>query len=287
MVDVAAKTMIGNLRKMSAQFTRPIEYTLVLGEHRIPLNVYLDQSLRLRFTGNIHCIQCGRQTKQSFQQGYCFPCMQRLAECHFCIIHPEKCHVEQGLCSPDDWAHAQCAQPHIVYLANSSGLKVGITRCTQMPTRWIDQGACQALPIFQVANRYQSGVIEVCLKQFVNDKTDWRKMLKQAAEPLNLPELWSTLFAKAEAPLRTAISAFPSGDITWLNDPTVTQVDYPVQYYPQKVVNLSFDKTPILGGKLHGIKGQYLFFDTGVINIRKFSGYEIEFITDEENSYDY
>lgn len=271
------KTIIGNLRKMSAENSQPVEYSLVLGEHQIRLNPYLDQSLQLRFTGNIHCIQCGRKTKQSFQQGYCFPCMQRLAECHFCVIHPEKCHVQHGLCPQNDWAHAQCAQPHIVYLANSSGLKVGVTRCTQMPTRWIDQGACQALPIFQVANRYQAGVIEVCLKQFVNDKTDWRKLLKQSADFLDLPALRLQLLEKAEGILRSAVSAFPSAEVMWLQNHAVTHLDYPVQYYPQKLVNLSFDKTPILGGKLYGIKGQYLFFDTGVINIRKFSGYEIEF----------
>ena len=188
----------GNLSKMNAQPGQRVEYTWVLNDQKIPLNSCLGQPLRLRFTGNIHCIQCGRKTRQSYQQGYCYPCMQRLAECNFCTIHPEKCRVHEGSCPENDWAHSQCTQPHIVYLANSSGLKVGITRCTQLPTRWIDQGACQGLPIFQVANRYQSGIIEMCLKKFVNDRTDWRKLLKKSADAVNLWQEHAVLMSQAE-----------------------------------------------------------------------------------------
>lgn len=267
----------GNLRKMSVQPASIVEYALALSEHKIPLNPYLGKRIQLQFTGRIHCIQCGRKTNKSFQQGYCFPCLQRLAECHFCIIHPEKCSMADGSCPPDDWAHAQCTQSHIIYLANSSGLKVGITRHTQVPVRWIDQGARQALPIFQVANRYQAGVIEVCLKSFVNDKTDWRKLLKQSADFLDLPAEYVKLMAQAQAAVRTAAATFAAGDLVELTPATVAVFDYPVQCYPQKIINLSFDKTPIVSGNLQGIKGQYLILDTGVINIRKFSGYEVEF----------
>lgn len=271
------KKISGNLRKMSAEVAQPVKYTLTLGDHPIPLNSYLGKPLELRFTGNIHCIQCGRKTSKSFQQGHCFPCMQRLMECNFCIIHPEKCHIAHSACPENDWAHAQCAQPHIVYLANSSGLKVGITRHTQTPTRWIDQGASQALPIFRVANRYQSGIIEVCLKQFINDRTDWRKLLKNTANSLNLPAERNQLLEQAREKLLAATAEFSQTDIQWLTDSTILELEYPVAHYPQKIVTLSFDKNPLVSGNLQGIKGQYLLFDTGVINIRKFSGYEVEF----------
>ncbi len=269
------QTITGILRKMEAQFAKPIEYSLVLNEHKIPLNNRLGRHLQLCFTGNIYCIQCNRKTKQSFQQGYCYPCMQRLAECNFCVIHPEKCNVAHAACPENDWAHAQCAQPHIVYLANSSGLKVGITRHTQQPTRWIDQGACQALPIFKVANRYQSGAIEVCLKQLINDKTDWRKLIKQSAAPLDLLTERAQLLTKAEAALNSVLATFPKDDIIRLTGHDVTELNYPLEFYPSKIVSLSFDKAAVVSGNLQGIKGQYLFFDTGVINIRKFSGYEV------------
>jgi hypothetical protein len=271
------KTQIitGNLRKMAVQHGQPVSYACVLNDQMTPLNPYLGQFLQLRFTGNIHCIQCGRKTRQSYQQGYCYPCMQRLAECNFCTVRPEKCRVSEGCCPADDWAHSQCAQPHTVYLANSSGLKVGITRCTQLPTRWIDQGACQALPIFQTANRYQSGVIEMCLKRFVNDRTDWRKLVKAPAQPLDLRHEYAALMAQAETLLRESIAGFAE-DIIWLKDSAVMELTYPVHQYPQNIQNLSFDKTELVSGILLGIKGQYLFLDSGVINIRKFSGYEIE-----------
>lgn len=270
------KTITGHLRKMGVELRQPVAYTLVLSDRHIPLNAHIGQFLELHFTGNIHCIQCGRKTRQSFQQGYCFVCMKRLAECQFCVIHPEKCLVMEGSCPDNDWAHAQCAQSHIVYLANSSGLKVGITRCNQVPTRWIDQGACQALPIFKVANRYQSGIIEVCLKQFVADRTDFRKLLKRSAEGLDLVAQRTQLMAKARDAVIAAITPFLANDIMWLSDSQVVHLEYPVQHYPEKIVNLSFDKTEIVKGKLQGIKGQYLLLDTGVINIRKFAGYEIE-----------
>jgi hypothetical protein len=266
--------MQGNLRKMSAAAAPLIEYSLVLGEQQIPLNAQLGQPISLRFTGNIHCIQCGRKTSKSFQQGHCYPCMQRLAECQFCIIHPEKCQIIHGACPENDWAHAQCAQPHIVYLANSSGLKVGITRHT--PSRWIDQGACQALPIFKTANRYQAGIIEVCLKQFVNDRTDWRRLLKQAAAPIDLAAARQQLLTQAHPALTAATAAFTVKDIINLPESESIDLQYPIQQYPQKIMTLSFDKTHLVSGILQGIKGQYLLMDTGVINIRKFSGYEVE-----------
>lgn len=139
------------------QLDDSVSYALVCGEHVLPLSEYLGRHIRLDFSGKIHCIHCGKFTRKSFAQGFCFPCFRRLAQCDSCIMSPEKCHFPAGTCREPDWAETHCRVPHIVYLSNASGLKVGITRETQMPTRWIDQGAVQALPVFRVRERRLSG----------------------------------------------------------------------------------------------------------------------------------
>lgn len=264
----------GNLRKMQAKHADPVDYTLVLGEESIALNALRKSCLVFEFTGKIHCVQCGRKTNKSFQQGHCYPCMRRLHECNLCILHPEKCLVEHGNCPTDDWAHSQCHQHHIVYLANSSGLKVGITRETQVPTRWIDQGAWQALPIFKVKNRYQSGLVEVLLKDYLNDKTNWRAMLRGYPEPIDLVDTRDKLFSRIESELEGLENQL-NGPLERLLAANPVTIEYPVDVYPTKISSLSLDKTPCVEGKLLGIKGQYLIFEEGVFNIRKFSGYEV------------
>lgn len=271
------KTVSGNLRKMKAELNSPVDYFLIVGDNEISLNAFLQKKIILHFSGVINCIQCDRKIKKSFQQGLCFPCMQRLNECGNCAIFPEKCQVEEGTCPKDDWAHNHCYQKHIVYLANSSGLKVGITRHTQVPTRWIDQGALQALPIFEVSNRYQSGIMEVALKKYVSDRTNWRTMLKNAVVPLNLLQERDRLLSEAGASVQKAMDQFAKEDIAPIEDAKVVEINYPVLEYPEKIVSLSLDKQPEISGILQGIKGQYLILDTGVLNIRKFGGYEITF----------
>ena len=180
----------GHLNKMvtslGSQAESPVQYQLPLDDELIALNPYIGKTIKLTYSGEIHCIECGRKTKKNYNQGYCYPCFQSLAKCDMCIMKPETCHYHEGTCREPQWGEEFCFQDHYVYLANSSGIKVGITRGTQIPTRWMDQGAGQALPIFKVANRLQSGLIEVALKQHVSDRTDWRKMLKFDAEPQNL-----------------------------------------------------------------------------------------------------
>ena len=159
----------GHLQKMQVALPPgpegPVTYQLPLDEQRLPLNGLLGESIRMTFTGEIHCIHCGRRSNKSFNQGYCYPCFSKLAQCDSCIVSPEKCHYFEGTCREPDWADSHCMVDHIVYLANSSGVKVGITRETQLPTRWIDQGAVQALPILRVKTRQQSGLVETALKQ--------------------------------------------------------------------------------------------------------------------------
>lgn len=262
--------MSKTLKKLTSEFNTPIHYYL----SDIFLNNCLGKSVRLSYTGNIFCIQCGRKTTKSFQQGFCFPCLRRLQECDLCMIHPERCLVETGKCPENDWAHAHCHPPHIVYLANTSGLKVGITRETNMPTRWIDQGAIQALPIFSVKNRYQAGIIEVALKSFVADRTDWRRMLKNQTVQIDLLAERNRLLQQAESALIILRQQLAPSDI---NNTESMLFDYPVLTYPEKVNALSLEQTPIITGDLLGIKGQYLIMHNGVLNVRKFAGYEIEF----------
>lgn len=266
--------MQGRLEKMVSRHDAPICYELVLSQQRVLLNDFIGKTLTLQHTGNIYCLHCNMSTSKSFNQGYCYSCFSRLAQCDMCMMKPETCHHAYGTCRDNQFAASVCFQPHIVYLSNTSGLKVGITRQTQIPTRWIDQGAVQALPIFKVASRYLSGLIETLIAKHVADKTQWQRMLKHQIEPLDLIAQRDRLFELCATELNT-LANFYVGEIEVLQDAKVVELDYPIQTAPLKVSALNFDKMPHISGILHGIKGQYLIFEKGVLNVRKFGGYEI------------
>ncbi len=266
----------GNLEKMVGTLGQTVTYELPVGGTLVPLQPLIGKPLRIASGGAIHCTACGRKTKKSYSQGHCYPCSQRLASCDLCIMKPETCHYDQGTCREPGWGESHCMQPHYVYLANTSGLKVGITRHTQLPTRWIDQGATEALPIFKVATRYQSGLVEVMCKAHVADRTDWRRMLKGNGEPLDLQDLRDELLQKCRSELKELEARYGTNALQQLPDAEVTRMNYPVKAHPEKVVALNLDKTPVIEGTLLGIKGQYLIFEHGVLNIRKFTGYEVE-----------
>ncbi len=264
----------GVMRKMRVEATDPVSYMLPVGKVEFAVNQKLGRPLTLTFTGEIFCISCARKTSKSFSQGYCFPCFKSLAECDLCIMRPETCHYHQGTCRDPGWGDSHCMQEHYVYLANSSGLKVGITRGTRIPARWIDQGATQAIAVFKVRNRRHSGLIEVALKKQVSDRTDWRKMLQGAAELQDMRAARDEILDNARTDLENARQVNPG--LEWQQlDQAPINLTYPVQHYPGKVASLSFDKTRKISGVLRGIKGQYLMFDCGVLNIRKFSGYKV------------
>lgn len=267
------KTYQGILRKMKTELKNPVQYKLSVGTEMIPLNHCLNRPIEMVFSGHLFCIQCERKTNKSFQQGFCYPCYRRLLECNLCVIHPERCRVATGSCSTNDWAHAQCHSSHVIYLANASGLKIGITRESQVPFRWMDQGAVQALPIIKVNNRYQAGIVEVAFKKLVSDKTNWRVMLKNEVVPLDLPTLRDELLHQVKFQFNSLDKDF-LGEMEFLKEDPVV-IDYPVLHYPKKIASLSFDKTKRIVGTLLGIKGQYLLLEQGVINLRKFSGYDV------------
>ncbi|MGZ8151679.1 MAG: DUF2797 domain-containing protein [Methylovulum sp.] len=269
--------MQGQLRKMHTRLDHPVQYELPLSDHKIALNPLIGKPIKFKFTGQLFCVHCNRPIKKSFNQGYCYPCFSSLAQCDMCIMKPETCHYEAGTCREPVWGEQFCFQPHIVYLANSSGVKVGITRQTQTPTRWIDQGAVQALPIFKVKSRHLSGLIEVALAKHVSDKTSWQQMLKNQAQPVDLAAKRNELMILCETELAGIAQRFEQQGMEFLSEESVVDIHFPVDSYPVKVKSFNFDKASEVYGVLQGIKGQYLMLDTGVINIRKFAGYEVEF----------
>ena len=257
-----------NLQKLKTEYRsdQDILYFLEAGSEIIALNQYLGKKITLEHTGQINCVNCERVTKKSFAQGHCYPCFKKLASCDMCLMKPETCHYDQGTCREPQWGEENCMIPHTVYLANSSGLKVGITRGETPVNRWMDQGAIGGIPLATVEKRLDAGHLEVALKAHVADKTNWRAMLKGDVETIDLEAARERL--KEHIPVNVPCK---------ISDTPALEIKYPVLQHPEKVKSFNFDKDPTVSGVLHGIKGQYLIFDTGVINIRKFSGYQVRF----------
>lgn len=270
----------GPVRKMKTRLAGQVHYTALLGDNQVELNQYLGRKLRLEFSGSINCVHCGRKTAKSFNQGYCYPCFKRLAQCDSCIVSPEKCHYAAGTCREPEWGEQHCMIDHIVYLANTSGLKVGITRGSQVPTRWMDQGATQALPIFRVDTRMHSGMVEMVFKRHMADKTNWQAMLRGDAQPCDLEQARLQLLATCAEEIADLQQQFGLQAISVLEAQQQTLISYPVLEYPAKVTSFNLDKSPSAGGTLLGIKGQYLIFDAGVINMRKYGGYDLSLSRD-------
>lgn len=279
----------GVCQKMQASLTQDnphgadkpanVQYHFVLNNEAITQQIQLGQTLNIQWIGDIYCVGCGAKTKKSFSQGYCYRCFQKSAECDLCIMKPETCHYDEGTCRDTQFAHDVCFQPHIVYLANSSGLKVGITRVKNQPSRWLDQGAMQALPILSVGSRRLSGHLESLFATELADKTNWQRLLKSDAEMLDLIELKETVLQQFSEQIQKIKTEYSekiefNEQIEILNQ-DVQLFNYPILHYPAKVKSHNLDKTPDISGVLHGIKGQYLILDTGVINLRKYTGYEL------------
>ncbi len=258
----------GNLRKMQTEYNSPIKYILPFENNPINFTDLVGTELKIHFTGLINCINCGRKTNKSFAQGFCFPCFRDAPESAECIIRPELCEAHLGKGRDPEWEQRNHNQPHVVYLAIASGIKVGVTRSTQVPYRWIDQGAWKAVKIAETENRYQAGMIEVDLKQYASDKTSWQRMLKnELALDVDVLETKALLQEK----MNDDFNQFAS------DDDEIYEINYPVIQFPQKVKSHNLDKEPSLQGKLMGIKGQYLLFEGGVvINIRKYGGYFVQ-----------
>lgn len=266
----------GELRKLKSNIDREsgdVEYLIRLNNSQsqevfsYELKELIGRNIEISFHGEIICTNCSVKIKKTFMDGFCYKCFQSSPQTSPCVLRPELCRAHLGEGRDKEWEEVNHNQPHIVYLAASDVVKVGVTRKAQLPTRWIDQGANMAIVLAETPNRFVAGQIEVALKQEFTDKTNWRKMLtNQVDDDIDLESLkW-----ELEELLPSDIADY----IT--EDDEVLSLNYPVLKYPEKVKSMSLDKTSNIQERLVGIKGQYFIFESGnVFNIRKHSGYKI------------
>ena len=255
----------GVLRKMKSEIGHPIQYYMVFEDDFLNVNQILDRHMSVSFI-KYQCLNCG-ENRPIYRQGFCKNCFYDIPSAGDWIMKPElsKAHLNEEDRDLEYEKKVQL-QPHIVYLANSSNIKVGVTRKTQVPTRWIDQGAHEAIEIVETPNRYLAGITEVALKEHVNDKTNWRKMLTNEVVDVDLVD-WRTK-------LRPYI---PEEAMDYyIDNNSETNLEFPVLRYPKKVKSLNLDKNQKFSGILKGIKGQYLIFENDtVFNVRGSEGYVV------------
>lgn len=255
----------GVLHKMQTELLDPIQYYLDMNSDYININQLIGKEIEINFE-HYQCMGCGKD-KKLYRQGYCYDCFYKLPQTADWIMRPELSKAHLGIADRDlEYEKQMQLKPHIVYLANSSNLKVGVTRKSQIPTRWIDQGAHEALEILEVPNRYLAGIAEVALKEFVSDKTNWRKMLTNTVQETDLTQWREKL--KKHLPEET--------QAYFITANKETHLQFPVEQYPQKIKSLTLEKTPSFKGKLMGVKGQYMIFEKGtVFNVRNHEGYVV------------
>ena len=254
------------LKKMKTELYNQVQYYLEVENDFLVLNQLLDKEIELSFEG-YQCLCCGKE-KKIFRQGFCYDCFYKSAAVGDWIMKPELSTAHEDIEDRDlDYEKSVQLQPHIVYLALSSNVKVGVTRKTQVPTRWIDQGASKAIEIVEVPNRYLAGITEVALKEHVADKTSWQKMLKNEVSTDDLIEAREKLKQYIPEEAQPYFLA---------NNGKITEINYPVLQYPKKIKSLNLEKSHVYSGKLKGVKGQYLLFeDNTVFNVRNNEGFKV------------
>ena len=265
MFSYFSRVMItGRVSKMKAKLALQVIYQLPIEERLIAMNDLLGKEISIQFQNEIYCVGCEKLIKKSFSNGFCYNCFISSPENSECILRPELCLAHEGKGRDVEWEREHHLQEHIVYLALSSEVKVGVTRSVQIPTRWIDQGASAAIRFAKVPYRQLAGLIEVEMKKNYTDKTSWQQMLKGIASEKNL------LNEKKRAKELLPAELVPY----YSDDDAITSLDYPILQYPQKIKSIDFEKQNLVSGKLTGIKGQYLIFeDNSVVNIRKHEGF--------------
>lgn len=255
----------GVIRKMKSELSDPVEYLWELGGDFVQVNQAIGRHLHLRHLG-YQCLNCG-ESREIFNMGYCKPCFFEAPGAAEWIVSPElsKAHLDQ---EDRDLAYEKemQLQPHVLYLAETGNVKVGVTRKSQIPTRWIDQGASAALPIAETPNRYLAGIAEAELKGHISDKTSPTKMLTGETSGESLEE-WREKLMKF---LPEEVKSYT------LERQEIQEITYPVKDYPVKVKTFRMDKDPDFGGVLKGIRGQYLIFeDHRALNLRGHEGYVV------------
>lgn len=239
---------------------------------------FISKGIELKFSGRIRCIHCGKLTKKSFNQGSCYNCFVQLAQNDLCIMSPTRCHYHLGTCREPKWGEDNCFKKHSVYLANTSGPKVGITKEKKIENRWIDQGAVEGLELVTTNSRREAGIIEAYLSQFLPDRTTWQRMV--TSNPIQ----GEIDFVKEKSKF---VRAIENANLTMENEKgkstaiemkestskQVTKFNYPIEAFP-KAKSYKVDPEQAIKSKLLGIKGQYLLLQDGVINLRTYEGYE-------------
>lgn len=255
------------LKKMQTEVSGEVQYYLGVEGNFLNLNQLLGRTMSLKFEG-YECLCCGKE-KKIFRQGFCYDCFYESAQVGDWIMKPELSRAHLGIEDRDlEYEKEVQLKPHVVYLALSSNVKVGVTRKTQVPTRWIDQGASKAVEIVEVPNRYLAGITEVALKDYVSDKTSWQKMLKNEIGTDDILETWESLKQHVPDEAKPYILE---------NNTKVLELEYPVEQYPKKIKSLNLEKTTEYTGVLKGVKGQYLIFEDGtVFNVRNSEGFKVE-----------
>ena len=256
----------GVLKKMSTENTSPVNYYLDMGDDFLNMNQLINKKLSIEFV-KYQCLACGKD-KKIFRQGFCYDDFYKQPQAGDWIMRPELSTAHLNKEDRDlEFEKKMQLQPHVVYLANSSNVKVGVTRKAQIPTRWIDQGAHEAIEIVEVPNRYLAGITEVALKDHVADKTNWRKMLTNNVEDVDLCEERDKLFEYVPEEAKPYL----------IENNKETHFSFPVEQYPEKIKSLNLDKTQRYSGILKGVKGQYLLFDDNtVFNVRNWEGYVVD-----------
>jgi len=251
---------------MRTSLEDPVQYFMTLGGDFIQLNDLVGSEISLKFSGIITCF-CGNEVTETYRKNFCRDCFFTKPEASLTIMKPELSKAHLGIEERDlSFEKRMQLQPHVVYLANSAGLKVGVTRFNQVPTRWIDQGAAEAIVLARTENRFEAGTVEVHLKDTISDKTPWQKMVQGYVPEVDL------VAAKHEV-----LKYLPEDFSHWTDpDDTVHKMVYPVQEYPTKVKSINLHKTPEVQAVLKGIRGQYLLFEAGgVLNVRSHEGYQV------------
>jgi hypothetical protein len=236
------------------------------GRATLELNGLLGRGLRIESLGRMSCSHCGGDTRRRYGDGYCYGCFRTLARCDLCVVSPARCHFSQGTCREPDWGESYCMQPHVVYLANSSAPKVGLTRQGGEINRWLDQGASQGLLVARAATRHCAGLLEAALARRVSDRTDWRTLLRGDVPVVDLSALRDCL--------RPDDTALPAG-AQWLDQETARSLNYPVLSYPRRLDRFQLDGDDLVAGPLLGVKGQYLLFEHGVFPVRGHRGWHV------------
>ena len=231
------------------------------------MNAWVGERLHIQFEGQIHCRVTGQTIRKAYGEGMSYQAWSEHPAAVESVLRPELSRIHEGIALRDfDWEQKHHNQPHYVYISQTGAFKVGVTRTTNRPFRWHDQGAVAAIAIAETPYRQLAGEMEVALKEILSDKTNFRKMLANV-EP-NRPEIedWKEECFDYLGP---AYEPF------FIDEPPEEFV-YPVLNYPGKVISLTLDKAPYIEGTLQGIKGQYLLFDGGrVLNVRRHSGYRV------------